>query len=524
MSTKVIVTNFRRLKQKCGKRFDEVDDALNRLIQKDKQRGITTSVIQLDDAAQMKQLKAPPVKNRKSPKQNKDAIDGVYRTLQPEFILILGAIDVVPHQDMKNPKYSLFNDPDEFAYGDLPYASEAQYGKDPASFRAPTRVVGRLPDLATDGAKGDASLNVDYLKKILGVASDYASRKAGDYEAYMGISAWQWRESTQLSIKNVFGSSSDLQLSPPDGPDWQQHFGRQSHFINCHGAQADTRFYGQKANSFPVALDAKYVGANTAAGTVIAAECCYGAELFDPSKSQGQQGICSTYLDYGAYAFFGSTTIAYGPAAGNGGADLICQYFLKHVLAGASIGRAALEARHEFVQAASSNSAGALNPVDLKTLAQFYLLGDPSLHPVEAPVTHSTATDLTLMKTLSAGVTDFSAKRQLQRRQLIRKGLALGGSVAYASRSERVAPSGEVQNALQQLAKKLKLRGAEVQSFEIKGAALPKAAFRARLAPPVFHVVEGQTGPKKTRIPTSVAIVVQEQAGKIISIQDYHRR
>ena len=48
--------------------------------------------------------------------------------------------------------------------------------------------------------------------------------------------------------------------------------------------------------------------------------------------------------------------------------------------------------------------------------------------------------------------------------------------------------------------------------------------FRARVAQPVFHLIEGQTGPQRSRIPTSVAIVVQEQAGKIISVQDYHRR
>ena len=111
---------------------------------------------------------------------------------------------------------------------------------------------------------------------------------------------------------------------------------------------------------------------------MVAAECCYGAELYDPAVADGHAGICNTYLAEGAYGFFGSSTIAYGPPEGNGQADLICQYFLERVLPGASLGRAALEARQRFVRAGTRCSIRS----DLKTLAQFSLLGDPSIHPV----------------------------------------------------------------------------------------------------------------------------------------------
>ena len=86
--------------------------------------------------------------------------------------------------------------------------------------------------------------------------------------------------------------------------------------------------------------------------------------------------ICQRYLIQGAYGYFGSSTIAYGPEEGNGAADLITQYFLMAVLDGASLGRAALVARQRFVQQTAE-----LDPVDLKTLGQFNLLGDPSIHP-----------------------------------------------------------------------------------------------------------------------------------------------
>jgi hypothetical protein len=59
---------------------------------------------------------------------------------------------------------------------------------------------------------------------------------------------------------------------------------------------------------------------------------------------------------------------------------LACSYFVDGVLNGASIGRAALEARQRFVRQVT-----VLSPVNSKTLAQFNLLGDPSVHPVAAP-------------------------------------------------------------------------------------------------------------------------------------------
>jgi hypothetical protein len=112
----------------------------------------------------------------------------------------------------------------------------------------------------------------------------------------------------------------------------------------------------------------------------VAAECCYGAELYDAAVLQpAAPAICYTYLQHGAVAFLGSSTIAYGPADSNALADLITQYFIKSILKGdVSTGRAFLEARQRFL----TDSGPQLDPYELKTLAQFYLLGDPSVVPV----------------------------------------------------------------------------------------------------------------------------------------------
>jgi hypothetical protein len=55
-------------------------------------------------------------------------------------------------------------------------------------------------------------------------------------------------------------------------------------------------------------------------------------------------------------------------------------YFWEALLAGATTGRAVLEARLRY-----SRFANAGNAYALKTLAQFILLGDPSIQPVEGP-------------------------------------------------------------------------------------------------------------------------------------------
>jgi hypothetical protein len=73
---------------------------------------------------------------------------------------------------------------------------------------------------------------------------------------------------------------------------------------------------------------------------------------------------------------FGSSTVAYGPSTSNAYADVICRMFVAEVLGGASLGRAVLLARQQFVQSQSF-----LDPTDLKTLAQFNLLGDPAAVP-----------------------------------------------------------------------------------------------------------------------------------------------
>jgi len=100
---KVIVTNQAALRTKYGAGFQKIVAAVNALVAADKKRGLTTKLVYLDSAADMKKLKAPRVAKATDPKQNKRAVDGVFKALEPDYLVLLGAVDVVPHQDLDNP-------------------------------------------------------------------------------------------------------------------------------------------------------------------------------------------------------------------------------------------------------------------------------------------------------------------------------------------------------------------------------------------------------------------------------------
>lgn len=525
MNNKVIITNLAALKSKYGAAgLKKVRAAIKTLITADKARGFQTRLVALDSATTMKKLKDKKVVAPLDPKQNKDAVDAIYNALAPDYLLLLGSIDVIPHQDLLNPVFGT-DDPDHLAPGDLPYSCAAPYSQHPQDFIGPTRVVGRLPDLtgATDPA---------YLLGLLATAANWKSLTPADYSAYFGISADVWKNSTALSLQKIFGSSTALQLAPPGGPNWTATLlASRSHFINCHGAEVDPQFYGQKGSSYPVSHRAAYINGKITEGTVAAIECCYGAQLYDPNQLNGQAGIGNTYLANKAYGYFGSSTIAYGPAAGNGSADLICQYFLRRVVTGASLGRAALEARQEF-----AGGAAELDPVDLKTLAQFSLLGDPSIHPVavDSPQTSvAKPQGLAVAKALFAEAADAAVARADRRRQLLARGLRIGATQAFATKMAKPKLAQSILASLKQMAAKAGLASPRILSFNIDAPAAAKASLARAMkagpmtkmaAPDALHVVTSVRTVAGIATPQIVAMIAKEAGGKITSYREMHSR
>ena len=514
MADKVIVTNMTALKQKYGAAgLKKIQTAVKDLIAADKKRGLTTTLVALDDTTAMKKLTSPPVKDAASTRENKKAIDGVYKALAPDYLMILGAIDVIPHQDLKNPLFS--SDPDgddeKFVPSDLPYACDPPYGQNIKDFTGPTRVVSRLPDLT--GAHGSPT----YLLGLLKTATTWKSLPRSDYEEYLGISADKWRESTSESLTNIFNNDKDLQNSPTKGFKWAAKLiNRRVHFINCHGGDGLPDFFGQSStddDDMPISHKAAFVGekGSIVEGTIAAAECCFGAQLYDPTgEDDGQMGMCNTYLDNKAYGFFGSSNTAYGPSSGNDQADLVCQYFIQRVLAGASTGRAALEARQRFVERASP-----LSPMNKKTLAQFNLFGDPSIVPVDKATSKLVGPKLLSLtkgvKSLGGAKSAASAKdiqqagavERAHRRETLRaKGEILSDLQPSMSKSEAGPPKG-VEASLRKLMVQLDCKPGGALSFKVESAptsskkgAMAKGIKRAldakKQETTAFHVMFGK--------------------------------
>ncbi len=514
---KVIVTNVAALRGKYGAKYAQVTAALAALKASDVARGLKSRLVALDSAADMKAAGGAPVASTTDERGAKAAIDAVYRKYQPDYLMILGAPDVVPHIKLTNPMHGTDEDDgDPHVPSDLPYACDAPFARIPARFLGPPRVVGRLPD-----EKGATS--PELLVRLIRVAAGHACRDKSDYSGHFALSAKVWEKSTRLSAETLFGPGSAVLTSPPGGPAWSKaQLAPRVHFINCHGDTISSKYFGEfPKKKFFDAHDSARLPGRVTEGSVIAAECCYGAELYDPAKADGARGISSTYLAEGAYGFFGSSNIAYGPSEGNGQADLICRFFLEGVLNGGSLGRAALEARQKYVAQYSH-----LDPSDLKTAVQFNLLGDPSVHAVKH-VSHAFSKTAVIRSARKSGVISDGA-RAFRRERLSRTGHNLAHTVGAANPAS-LRPPPAVKQLLEAAARESGLTTITWRSYRVRfpaeAARAASASTRASRRERTIHVVQGRTGGEgPLRRPQLTAIIATLEHGRVVHIRRVHSR
>jgi hypothetical protein len=374
-NTKYIVSNKSALETKYLDQVPLIEAAFIPIIAADRAAGITTTVLFLDDAVAMKAIGAPPVTQVNNQQQVKAAIDGIFGAVHPTYMTIFGAPDVVPHQVLDNPK----SDSDPNVPSDLPYASVAPFSSKISDFLAPSRVITRLPDLTGTPTVGPK--DTGYPLRVLANAANRAQRPAVDYSNYFAVSCAEWKDSTTQSVANIFGNSANLHLSPPDGPTWRaSQLAALSFFLNVHGSNKSPKFSGQSGGSYPVCLTSAGIARKLSTNMAFSVEACYGAQLYDPDAANTDMPIVNQAMRSGCCGYLGSSTIAYGPASGQGQADIICQQFLKLILAGKEIGQAALEARQDFIQSQSMTG-----PSNLKTIGQFMIMANCGFVPVIVP-------------------------------------------------------------------------------------------------------------------------------------------
>jgi hypothetical protein len=436
---KLIISAKEQLRFKYGSLLPKLEALLKKMKEADAKKGLDTRVVFLDVQSSLRRTGVKKIKVL-SEEECKRAIDELYKFFVPAYIVILGWDDVIPFQLLDNPAI----DQDVRIPSDLPYACDAPFSEKIDHFTGPTRVVGRIPDLP------GKQKNIDYLKIVLTNSMKHKPMDPDQYREYFSLASWDFRFSTEISLQNMFGHNGHLITAP--GAKYPKEFTRNhlkplTHFFNCHGAARDLTFYGQKGKKYPKAFTSTAIQGKITPGTIVVAQCCFGAQLFDPFSLQPpNHSFASAYLSNDAIAYLGSSNISYGPTDSQSLSDLITQYFVKNVLKGASIGRAFLEARQSFL----TDSGPDLDPYELKTLAQFYLLGDPSVQPAECE---------------QAEVVKFTVGNAIMnsRKNLFIKGTSLSNSISNSSRQKEDSPIKDTKQ-LSNILKKNKLVKADKKS------------------------------------------------------------
>jgi Peptidase family C25 len=365
----------------------QIDAAIQAWINADaKKRGICTVHVAVDDPAAMLQVwrdyfpEAPrvrPVLGRVTARKIKRAIDDLWEQLAPDYLVLFGGTDIVPMFVVDNPNYSAKGDDDKKVSTDSPYASSFP------SYLVPDRVMGRIPDVVSDR---DPAWLVDYLA----TATSWKSKRASFYRETYAICCDQWRYPGKKCMQYIPKPVSELFISPPTRDILTSARNRLSarlHMIQCHGSPKDTSFYGKKdGGRFFQAITSATLRPRLKPATVVATGCCYGAQVFSPkdphAKKRGQWPMASTYLRKGAFGFVGSTMITLHDPFNMLLADSIVAEYLHSVLSGASIGRAFLDAKQIYLRRLIFQQHYGLDAGDEKTLIEYVLLGDPSIHPI----------------------------------------------------------------------------------------------------------------------------------------------
>jgi tetratricopeptide (TPR) repeat protein len=391
--TQIMLANKSALARRYGDAgFAAIDRRLHALADALRRRGLQVQCCYSDDAASLEldnQLALAPAAHDATAIRElvRSMAEGLAQQRRPlGTLLLIGGDDIIPFHRLPNPL------PD----GDAAVLSDNPYGTDDAGYLLPQWTVARIPEGAgTDPTLllGLLDLVVEYHQRGGPSTSDrWAGLPLRDFlrgttlarsVAARGYSAEVWRE-TSREVLDGYAADASLACSPPlddaafegDAP-----FGSRLLYLNLHGATGLPNWYGQpeapslgSASQLPVALRPDYFGNHPLVGGLLISEACYGLDL---AGRTAQTSIPLRALATGALACVGATVNAYGSATTPLlGADLLCQRLLAQLQRGVSVGEALREARLEFAQTMYRRQ-GYLDDVDIKTLTEFVLLGDP---------------------------------------------------------------------------------------------------------------------------------------------------
>ena len=370
----------------------KIDDAIAAWIAAEKQRGIKTVHVAIDNAADMQAQGSEPVTGKVTATSAKKAIDALAKKLVPDYIVIVGGDDVIPYFRLPNPIYDPGpnGDPDKEVFSDNPYATSRPYvASSSKSYLVPDRVVGRMPDLPAGKGKGDPAT----LLAALNTATKWKPQAKSFFKDAYATCTETWKQAGEAMMKYLEFPTADLMIAPPakdEAPTPRKRLARTVHVTKCHGDDPDAHFFGESTrHAFPPVLFSGTLAGRVKPGALVAAVCCYGAGVYAPdnplAKPRGALPVAIAYLHAGALAFMGSTKIAYVGSEDMLCGDRIVASYVKKALDGASLGRALLEAKQEYL-AELQRQGNTPDTADEKTMLEFMLLGDPAIHPMASTV------------------------------------------------------------------------------------------------------------------------------------------
>jgi hypothetical protein len=190
-------------------------------------------------------------------------------------------------------------------------------------------------------------------------------------------------------------------------------------------------------------------------------------------------------------------------------------------LSGASTGRAVLQARQDYL---IKNPV--LDPIDLKTFAQFSLMGDPAVHPVLRATPMHMVPKSKAMKGLTDAFLGVIGGRSSRRKSLFRAGIALAAAAVAALTDHKQPTSAAMKQLMDESLAEVNAKLVSVASYALGGSpGAPKGMKTlAKIATPAASItIAIGKMPGGGPPPRLCAVVAREQDGAIAVRRLYSR-
>ena len=296
-----------------------------------------------------------------------NAISQNNRSSKLKYVFILGNEAVIPTMEYENQS----QDGDKTISSDLPYSTlttKSPFDGFEFSARKMLR-VGRLVSYQGQSFEKFAS----YFRNVMNCRGAFSSITP------YGLSAKVWKKETDFEYHNVTSNTKAANSLPDSSPEItvstvENYIPRDANLLmfNLHGSNNTKFWYGQDDDSYPEAIQPESLAVLNVP-YIIGVEACYGANFC--GNLNENQSIMVKAMQEGCVSLLGSSRIAYGTPVPQGNcADFMIGEYLKQIKNGETAGDSHIAGIRRVVK-----DSAEFTDVEIKTIAEFNLFGDPAL-------------------------------------------------------------------------------------------------------------------------------------------------